>query len=262
MRAAAPMSAEVVKQAQRRENAKALAAGYDWKKRTLEVVSILAFTTAWCVSAERLTGYFRLYGTVSDALVCGPLFFAGLMVADLLSGIAHWGFDTWGSVDTPVFGPFIRSFREHHIDAMAMTKHDFIETNGDTFLIALPVMVPFALWGRIDVDGGFWTQPWFHCYIIALTTLVVFTNQTHKMAHSLTQPAPIALLMRLGLILSPKAHRLHHAGEYDRSYCITTGWFNPFLDAVDFWRRLEKLITRLTGAIPRANDKELALIQN
>ena len=65
----------------------------------------------------------------------------GLLAADLVSGMVHWAGDTLCDEDTPVLGRhFIRPFREHHVDPKAITRHDFIETNGNNCIASMPVL--------------------------------------------------------------------------------------------------------------------------
>jgi len=75
------------------------------------------------------------------------------LAADLVSGLVHWAADTWGAPDLPILGPAVLGpFREHHRDPLAITRHDFVETNGNNCLISLPVL-GIALWLVPDPDG-------------------------------------------------------------------------------------------------------------
>ncbi len=48
----------------------------------------------------------------SDLWLILVMYIVGQVVTDFVSGMVHWGCDTWGKLDTPVVGPtFIRSFR-------------------------------------------------------------------------------------------------------------------------------------------------------
>ena len=62
-------------------------------------------------------------------------------MADFLSGFVHWAGDTVGDESTPVFGPnFVKPFRYHHVDPEDITRHDFVETNGNNCIVVAPVL--------------------------------------------------------------------------------------------------------------------------
>ncbi|CAF4636674.1 unnamed protein product [Rotaria sp. Silwood1] len=180
----------------------------------------------------------------------------GISTADLASGIVHWGADTWGSVDMPVIGRnFLRPFREHHIDPTSITRHDFIETNGDNFAVTVPYLLYMAYKFTFFNDSDIKRTYNFEVYMFLLAIFVSMTNQFHKWSHTyFGLPSYITFLQRYHIILPRRHHRIHHVVPHDTYFCITTGWLNWPLEAINFWSRLETMIEKYSGAKPRSDD--------
>ena len=186
----------------------------------------------------------------------------GYLAADFVSGLVHWIGDTWGDITTPIVGPyFIRPFREHHVDQFAITRHDFVETNGANCLVTIFILLPMFLATR-SVQTA-WADA-FLLFALALSFGVFLTNQFHKWAHLPQQKAArlIRWLQSSWVILPPKHHAIHHKAPFAKYYCITVGWLNPILTRLKFYRAAEYCITKLTRAIPRKNDLLLNRLAN
>jgi len=185
-------------------------------------------------------------------ILCAAIF--GILTADFASGVVHWAADTWFTIDTPIVGKaLIRPFREHHIDPTAMLKHDFIETNADTFALSIPFTI-YSVYNFYNGAKGQENYLW-DTWLLTLVIFVGFTNEFHKLSHMHKNvPTIVKFLQRNHLILPPSHHRIHHVRPHAEYYCITTGWLDTTLEKMDFWRRLEAAITNLTGALPRDDD--------
>jgi hypothetical protein len=223
-----------------------LARGYSRSHRLYELCGIIlgvslggTLATKLC-STENLSGWW-----VPLAL------FVGILGADLTSGLVHWACDTWGSVDTPVLGKLaIRTFREHHIDETAITRHDFVETNGHN--IALSVLPSVV--GLCELGKGTLSSTVTAMALCSMALFVGMTSQIHKWAHQASPPTVVRWLQDARLILATRHHDEHHTSPYDRNYCITTGWLNGPLQAIRFFRLMERAISLVTGAVPRKDE--------
>lgn len=183
------------------------------------VVSLAAGTSAWFVL---------------------PAFPLGYLLADMLSGTAHWFCDTFFEEDTPVIGQLvIRPFREHHVYPQRITRYRFIEQDTMSFLLMLPAL-GLASWLRAPQPGSGVALFWC-CCLLGLATGSFGTNLFHKWAHERKPPVAVRWLQRSGLILMPERHRRHHT-DHSRGFCVTTGWLNPLLDALRFFPRVEHIV--------------------
>jgi hypothetical protein len=202
-------------------------------------VGLLAWHIVRLAEAPTLLGWWLIL-----PIVCG------MAAADLISGLVHWSADTWGSETMPVLGRrFVRPFRVHHVNPDDFLRRSFLDTNGDVamivslFLLAALSIPLEAAWGKL-----------LAVFAVAFCVAGLPTNQVHQWAHMRRPPRWVRWLQNRGVILGRAAHHQHHREPYAMNYCIATGWCNAVLTYLDFFRRLEAIVTRLTGITPRADD--------
>ncbi len=214
------------------------------EKRPLWLARLDRWSIALCALAW-LLAMLHVAPAFSDPLAWLPIaigVLAGYLLADLLSGTVHRLADRFFDPRTPILGPaLIAPFREHHADALAMTRHDFFEVSGNNGLATIPLAIavfvlppPTSLLTQLLAAGT-----------ISLGLSIVATNQFHCWAHVAVPPRWVRPLQNWGLILSPKRHDLHHRPEHDRAYCVTSGWLNPVLDRYRVFARLERSLDLL-----------------
>jgi hypothetical protein len=197
----------------------------------------LLFAAALYVCFLRLAGQGYLWLVVFAV----PL---GMLAGDFVSGLAHWLADTYGSDRTPLVGAnFIKWFRLHHVYPKDICTHDFISTNGNTCILAAP-LVGFCLPFVWEEDASV-TRVFVVLTNVLMAATTVATNQFHKWAHEDVPPRVARLLQRAHLILRPQHHSQHHTAPHKTDYCIANGWLNPLLERINFFGRLERLLSAL-----------------
>ncbi len=198
---------------------------------------ILVVSDAYTVG-ETSRGHW-LAATVTIALL------AGYVLADFGSGMVHWGFDRYGTDKTPLLGPnFVKPFRMHHVDPKDITRHDFVETNGNN---CLATVIPLACFCFLPLDFENAGVLFFVSLITFASIFTFATNQFHKWAHTAELPAWVTWLQDKHVILPRDHHQIHHTFPYESHYCITTGWVNGFMSKVGAWSGMERAIEKLTG---------------
>ena len=209
---------------------------HSFLEHTMTISFFILFVFMLYHSLARLAGHGRLWLAVAAL----PL---GLLAGDFVSGLVHWLADTYGSERTPVVGPnFIKWFRIHHVSPQDICAHGFVATNGNTCILAAPLValcLPFV-W---DEDAS--AARTFAALSVALmAATAVATNQFHKWAHAAAPPRVALWLQGARLILHPRHHDRHHSAPFDGHYCIANGWLNPLLERVGFFRALERALGR------------------
>lgn len=168
---------------------------------------------------------------------------AALLAVDFISGLVHWAEDTFGTETTPIVGRWIVAPNVlHHHDANAFVRRGWFASNWD-----------LGLAGLLLVGAAWWTRR-LDAAIVAFALAGAFANQIHKWNHAPARaPLPVKLLWAARLLQAPAHHAGHHRGAKNTRYCVVTPFVNPVLDALRFWRGLERVLVPVFGA-PRRED--------
>jgi hypothetical protein len=177
---------------------------------------------------------------------------AGVYVADLVSGILHWAFDTWFSADVGFLRRMVLQVREHHIFPSRIFKIAFTHDAGTLSWIALLALAP--LLASALAAGGPGAISYALCAAVVFDPLLVFMLEFHKCGHRPRGPRWVRALQRVGLVLPVGHHLRHHSGNHDVNYCTINGWADRTLGRLGLFRGLEWALSRLAGARPQEDD--------
>lgn len=173
---------------------------------------------------------------------------AVVLLADLVSGVVHWWEDSYARVDRgPLRQVAINNLR-HHARPREFLAKGYWESSWDLWLLAAIVVIT-----SIALDVFSW-------HVLLFAVLSANANQIHKWTHRTRDENGwlIGTLQRLHLLQTPRHHSRHHQGQRDSHYCVVTNFLNPLLEEVQFWRRLERVVQKFTGATRRNDEDELA----
>lgn len=168
------------------------------------------------------------------------------LLADLLSGIVHWAEDRLLNHESRF--KFLNGIKAdndlHHARPTAMTMFSVWQNLNTTAVYTVPVALVLLL---LDVPTLLWLTIFF----------ASFGNLTHRWAHLPRHRvgSVIRILQRTGILISANQHNRHHfvrgkvVAKEDSKLCFCTmsGWLNPILDTIGFFKFLSFLATCLAN---------------
>ena len=185
-----------------------------------------------------------------------PASLAAWYIADLLSGLTHMYMDYrpctpgvglnemfhyGGSRESaeylalrdrvlPRISPFERlvyDFKNHHPRPDALGRRSFLVQIGSTILfVSLPFSIALNLLCLSVALPG-----WLIAGAVVLTIGGTLAQYFHGTLHRGDNPWIVRAMRRVGLLMTPEAHALHHA-TLRRDFATNTGWSNPLVNAI------------------------------
>lgn len=191
------------------------------------------------------------------------LIFAFLL-GDFITGLFHWIEDAYLEPERvkqfynkhPLF-PLRNIMIEiadmnhiHHLDPLAFTKFSMIESICTT----LP-FTALGVWSLLAIEIFITSIPtWIYIGVIFGSGGNIMHRFIHKPE---TTPYIIKLLQKCYILQTAQDHNIHHKsvtipthdnpGHY---YCVYGTIINPVFEVIEFWRKLEYLVEKVSGIKP------------
>ncbi|KAE9612335.1 putative B domain of TMEM189, localization domain-containing protein [Lupinus albus] len=171
--------------------------------------------------------------------------YVGYILADLGSGIYHWGIDNYGDGSTPFVGSQIEAFQGHHKLPWTITKRQFANN-----LHALARAVTFTVLPINLVCH----DPTVHAFVAMFASCIMFSQQFHAWAHGTKSRLPrlVVALQEAGVLVSRSQHGAHHRPPYNNNYCVVSGVWNELLDEHKVFEAMELILYFTLGVRPRS----------
>jgi len=165
----------------------------------------------------------------------------GLFFADFVSGVVHWFEDRYGNPKWPILGHTIRANQEHHFKPRKFLNGTFIERNREVLVIGALFLL------------GFWAAGWLNLFTISAVIFGSLANEFHRAAHRSPKEngRVITFFQKTGLAQSFQHHANHHRKGKDSHFCVITNYINPILERMKFFQAIEKVVTFISGRLPR-----------
>ena len=204
-----------------------------------------------------------------------PAVMLGWYLADLLSGLVHMYMDYRpcpagkrlneifffeGSRESEEYLSLLREriaaispleqisydFKNHHPRPDALGRRPLWRLIGSTVVLAaLPISLLGNLAGLLLAVPG-----WIMAGLVAFLLGGGFAQYFHGSLHRATNPWFIAALRRVGLLMTPAAHQIHH-DTLQRDFATNCGWSNPAINRLFNALRARGLFDD-SGLIPSA----------
>ena len=211
-----------------------------------QILTLAAFLFSLAVNGAYMAWHFSAASLL--ALV------AGWFMADCVSGLVHMYMDYRrcpegkqldelffypGSRESDEYrslfrarmaaiGPFERlvyDFKNHHPRPMALGRRSLWRLIGSTVIVAA---LPVSLLLNLAIVLGA-VAPWFVAFTTSLLIGGAFAQYFHGTLHRSANPWFIDGMRRLGILMTPAAHQIHH-DTLQRDFATNCGWSNPLLN--------------------------------